>query len=87
MHWRSYDGANLIVVSVLKITKHTCVFNLFSKLRNAVHDLDYGRLQQIQAILERLKGCKGSRECTIRTRPMQPGMIWFSCSSILVGVG
>ena len=45
------------------------VLFLCCQLRNAVHDLEYGHLQQLHEMLERLKGCKGSRECTIRTRP------------------
>ena len=38
------------------------------QLRNAVHDLDHGVLQQLHKILNRLRACKG-RECNIRNRP------------------
>merc|ERR1719383_190212 len=40
------------------------------QLRNAVHDLDYGVLQQLHKILNRLRACKG-RECNIRNRPVE----------------
>ncbi|ELU16083.1 hypothetical protein CAPTEDRAFT_174568 [Capitella teleta] len=39
------------------------------QLRNAVYDLTYTNLRQMQDQLEKLKSCRGNRECTVRTRP------------------
>lgn len=43
------------------------------QLRNVIHDLDYGKLQQLSKTLGKLKKCKGGRECTVRTRPSEDG--------------
>ncbi|XP_077559406.1 extracellular sulfatase Sulf1 isoform X2 [Haemaphysalis longicornis] len=39
------------------------------QLRNAVHDLSSEEVQELHNSLERLKRCKGSRECHMRYRP------------------
>ncbi|CAH1772558.1 unnamed protein product [Owenia fusiformis] len=41
------------------------------QLRNAVHDLSYPVLQQLHEQLNKLRKCKGAKECTVRSK--QPG--------------
>lgn len=35
-------------------------------MRNAVYDLDYGTLETLRMQLNKLRSCKGAKECTIR---------------------
>lgn len=41
---------------------------VFAQLRNAIHDLTYGQLGQLHALLIKMRKCKGSKECTYRHR-------------------
>ena len=43
------------------------------QLRNAVFDLDFGTLQKLHELLNKLRACKGGKECTIRARPTEKG--------------
>ncbi|CAL1294489.1 unnamed protein product [Larinioides sclopetarius] len=36
------------------------------QMRNAVYDLDYGTLEKLRMTLNKLRSCKGSKECTVR---------------------
>lgn len=35
-------------------------------MRNAVYDLDYGTLETLRMQLNKLRSCKGAKECTMR---------------------
>ncbi|GIY97408.1 hypothetical protein CEXT_67431 [Caerostris extrusa] len=38
------------------------------QMRNAVYDLDYGTLEKLRMTLNKLRSCKGSKDCTVRYR-------------------
>ncbi|GFQ85230.1 extracellular sulfatase Sulf-1, partial [Trichonephila clavata] len=38
------------------------------QMRNAVYELDYGTLERLRMNLNKLRSCKGSKDCTIRYR-------------------
>ncbi|XP_021002280.1 putative extracellular sulfatase Sulf-1 homolog [Parasteatoda tepidariorum] len=38
------------------------------QMRNAVYDLDYATLERLRMNLNKLRSCKGAKECTIRNR-------------------
>jgi len=33
-----------------------------------VHDLEYVKLHELHAMLEKMKGCKGSRQCNLQEK-------------------
>jgi len=51
------------------------------QLRNAIHDLSYGQLGQLHALLIKMRNCKGAKECTYRHREKYPHLSSFSTSS------
>ncbi|KAG8198487.1 hypothetical protein JTE90_017353 [Oedothorax gibbosus] len=42
------------------------------QMRNAVYDLDYGTLERLRMNLNKLRSCKGSKDCTIRNKYESP---------------
>ena len=63
----------LCIPQYLKCNYHFIIFvyNIYFalfQLRNAVYDLEYPKLQEMHNLLEKLKSCRGPRECTIRFR-------------------
>ena len=53
-------------ITACTISSLLCIVCL--QLENAVHNLQYSKLQTLHDTLDRLRRCKGARECTIRTR-------------------
>jgi hypothetical protein len=58
---------NIFYITPLIIIEYILLHCTF-QLRNAVYDLEYPMLQEMHNLLEKLKSCKGTRECTIRFR-------------------